>query len=89
MTDRKPGEFNIDFMGRRHLAVLFSALLLVGSAVSLAVNGLKLGIDFTGGTLVELGYAQPADLDGIRATLAVHPRARCRPGVARPAHRRP
>ncbi len=70
MADRKPGEFNIDFMGRRHLAVLFSALLLVGSAVSLAVNGLKLGIDFTGGTLVELGYAQPADLDGIRATLA-------------------
>ncbi|MCZ6665449.1 MAG: protein translocase subunit SecF [Gammaproteobacteria bacterium] len=70
MADRKPGEFNIDFMGHRHLAVLFSALLLVGSAAMLAVNGLKLGIDFTGGTLVELGYAQPADLDGIRATLA-------------------
>ncbi|MCZ6771170.1 MAG: protein translocase subunit SecF [Proteobacteria bacterium] len=70
MADRKPGEFNIDFMGHRHLAVVFSALLLVGSAAMLAVNGLKLGIDFTGGTLVELGYAQPADLDGIRATLA-------------------
>ena len=70
MADRKPGEFNIDFMGHRHLAVLFSALLLVGSAATLAVNGLKLGIDFTGGTLVELGYAEPADLDGIRATLA-------------------
>ena len=69
MADRTPGECNINFMGHRHLAVLFSAFLLVGSTVMLAVNGLKLGIDFTGGTLVELGYANPPDLDGIRATL--------------------
>ena len=69
MADRIPGEFNINFMGHRHLAVLFSAFLLVGSTAMLAVNGLKLGIDFTGGTLVELGYATPPDLDGIRATL--------------------
>ena len=66
MADRIPGEFNINFMGHRHLAVLFSAFLLVGSTAMLAVNGLKLGIDFTGGTLVELGYATPPDLDGIR-----------------------
>lgn len=69
MADRTPGEFNINFMRYRHLAVLFSAFLLVGSTAMLAVNGLKLGIDFTGGTLVELGYANPPDLDGIRATL--------------------
>ena len=69
MADRIPGEFNINFMGHRHLAVLFSAFLLVGSTAMLAVNGLKLGIDFTGGTRVELGYANPPDLDGIRATL--------------------
>lgn len=69
MADRTPGEFNINFMRHRHLAVLFSAFLLVGSTAMLAVNGLKLGIDFTGGTLVELGYANPPDLDGIRATL--------------------
>ncbi|MGE4617693.1 MAG: protein translocase subunit SecF [Gammaproteobacteria bacterium] len=69
MADRTPGEFNINFMGHRHLAVFFSAFLLVGSTAMLAVNGLKLGIDFTGGTLVELGYANPPDLDGIRATL--------------------
>jgi len=60
----------IDFLGKRKLAMIFSGLLLVISIASLAVNGLKLGIDFTGGTLVEVGYKQPADLTAIRKALA-------------------
>jgi preprotein translocase subunit SecF len=60
----------IDFLGKRKLAMIFSGLLLVISIISLAVNGLKLGIDFTGGTLVEVGYPEPANLQDIRQALA-------------------
>jgi preprotein translocase subunit SecF len=60
---------NIDFVNRRHLAMVFSAVLLIASIISLSVQGLKLGIDFTGGTLIELGYAQTADLEEIRGKL--------------------
>ncbi len=59
----------IDFLGKRQLALVFSSLLLIISIASLAMNGLKLGIDFTGGTLVEVGYQHPADLAVIRKAL--------------------
>lgn len=59
-----------DFMARRKLAYLFSGILLLGSVVSLVTNELNFGIDFTGGTLVELGYSEPADLDVIREALS-------------------
>lgn len=59
-----------NFMGLRKIAAAFSVLLLVVSIGSLAVNGLKLGLDFTGGSLVEVGYEQPADLNQIRGKLA-------------------
>ena len=65
---RKADRFN--FMGRRQLAYVFSALLLAASLFGLTTNGLSLGIDFTGGTLVELGYDTDADLDAIRAALS-------------------
>ena len=58
-----------DFMGRRHIAMVFSMVLLLGSIAALAVNGIKFGLDFTGGTLIEVGYDQPADLEKIRAQL--------------------
>ncbi len=58
-----------DFMRRRKLAYFFSSILVLGSAAALVTNGLKFGIDFTGGTLVELGYTENADLDAIRAAL--------------------
>ncbi len=60
---------NIDFLGSRRIAMVISSVLVLGSLVLLTVKGLNLGIDFTGGTLVELQYAQPANLDQIRATL--------------------
>ena len=58
-----------NFMGIRRLAVGLSATLLVISAISLAIQGLKLGLDFTGGTQVEVGYQSPANVEGVRAQL--------------------
>ncbi|MGR9045098.1 MAG: protein translocase subunit SecF [Gammaproteobacteria bacterium] len=60
----------IDFLGKRKLAFVFSGLLLLASVVSLAMQGLPMGIDFTGGTLVEVGYQKSADLSKLRAALA-------------------
>ena len=58
-----------NFMGIRRLAVCLSATLLVISAISLATQGLQLGLDFTGGTQVEVGYQSPANVEGVRAQL--------------------
>ncbi|MEQ1529002.1 MAG: protein translocase subunit SecF [Methylococcales bacterium] len=46
-----------------------SAILTLISIISLSVRGLQLGIDFTGGTLIEVGYQKPADLNALRTTL--------------------
>lgn len=59
----------INFMGIRKLTSGISIALVLASIVALAVNGLKLGLDFTGGTLIEVKYSQPANLNEIRATL--------------------
>lgn len=60
---------SINFIGNRHLALWFSGILSLISIGSLAVNGLHLGIDFTGGTLIEVGYKQAADLNQLRSAL--------------------
>ena len=59
----------INFMGQRKLAILFSLVLLTVAGASLAINQLKWGLDFTGGTLVEVHYSETADLNGIRETM--------------------
>ncbi len=63
---------SINFLGRerRKLAQWLSIVVIVASIVSLARNGLELGIDFTGGILLEVGYEQAADLETIRSNLA-------------------
>ena len=61
---------SIDFVGKRTYAIIFSAMLVVLSIFTLTTNGLKLGIDFTGGTLIEVGYKQGVDLSEVRATMA-------------------
>lgn len=58
-----------NFMSKRKLAMVFSAVMIIVSLASIALQGLKLGIDFTGGTLIEVGYKQSADLEQIRGQL--------------------
>ncbi|OUV63730.1 MAG: protein translocase subunit SecF [Gammaproteobacteria bacterium TMED119] len=60
----------IDFLGRRNLAWIISAILIIVSIASLATRGLNLGIDFTGGTIVEVGYTESTELAPIRDALA-------------------
>jgi preprotein translocase subunit SecF len=60
----------INFMKLRLVAMFLSTVLIIGSLVSLFVNNLNWGLDFTGGTLIEVGYEQPAKLDIIRQQLA-------------------
>lgn len=58
-----------DFMGRRRLAAMGSIVLLVVAISSLATKGLVLGLDFTGGTQIEVGYQQAAELESVRSAL--------------------
>jgi len=60
---------NYDFMKLRLAAMALSALLIVVSIGSLATQGLNLGLDFTGGTLLEVEYQQPENLDKITSIL--------------------
>ena len=61
--------FNIDFLAWRKLALIVSSIFLVVSISSLFIKGLNWGLDFTGGTLVELSYPNGAEIDSIRDTL--------------------
>ena len=49
--------------------MIFSGILMVLSIISLSTRGLQMGIDFTGGTLIEVGYQKAADLTVLRNTL--------------------
>jgi len=60
---------HIDFMARRKVALVFSAILMVASIASLGVRGLNFGLDFTGGTLIEFGFPEAPDLGDIRSRL--------------------
>lgn len=57
-------------MGKRKIAVAFSLLLVLASIGSMGYQGMQLGLDFTGGTLIEVSYQQPVALKPIRKLLA-------------------
>jgi len=61
---------NIDFMSRRNIALVFSSILIVLSIITLATKGLNFGLDFTGGTLIEVGYPSAPNTNDVRDNLA-------------------
>ena len=62
-------ELNIDFMSKRKLAMFCSLALIIVSLGSLLTRGLALGVDFTGGTLIEVGYQEAVEIEPLRAAL--------------------
>ncbi|TPH19311.1 protein translocase subunit SecF [Litorilituus lipolyticus] len=56
----------VAFMSYRKFAMIFSAVLMLAAVTSLATNKLNFGLDFTGGTLIEVGFEQAADLESLR-----------------------
>ena len=60
----------VNFMRLRVATMILSTVLILGSLVSLGMNSLNWGLDFTGGTLIEVGYEESADLEKIRSELA-------------------
>jgi preprotein translocase subunit SecF len=62
---------HIDFMGQRKITAFASSIVFIVSLVFLGLQGLNFGLDFTGGTQLELRYAQPAAPEQIREQLRV------------------
>ncbi|MFT5880433.1 MAG: preprotein translocase subunit SecF [Moritella sp.] len=63
-------EKTIRFMKMAKPAFIVSALLVILSIGTIAVKGINWGLDFTGGTVIEVGYQSPADLTKIRPLLS-------------------
>lgn len=63
--------FNIDFLAWRRIAIIFSSVFLILSIGSWLFKDLNYGLDFTGGTLVELSYPDSANISEIRQTLVL------------------
>ena len=61
---------NINFMRFRKIAITISLILFLGSVGSIFTKGLSLGLDFSGGTLVEIQYEDSVDLQEIRSVLS-------------------
>src|SRR5919109_2727932 len=70
MLELVPPGLNIDFIGKAKVCMLLSvAVILIGLGSIVARGGFNQGIDFSGGTLVQLRFAQPVDLGVVREAL--------------------
>jgi len=65
----KSFQIHFDFMSMRKPALIFSAVMMLVACVSLATRQLNLGIDFTGGSIIEVGYSAAVELEPIRQSL--------------------
>ena len=63
-------KIQFNFMGMRRVTSIVSALLIIFSISTLSYQGLNLGVDFTGGTLVEVGYPEAVNLDKLRQSFS-------------------
>ena len=63
-------KIQFNFMGMRKVTSIVSASLIIFSISTLSYQGLNLGIDFTGGTLVEVGYPEAVNLDKLRQSFS-------------------
>ena len=62
-------DYSYDFMGKRKIAMIGSILMTVITVISLLTQGLVFGLDFTGGSLMEVSYSQAVELQPIRENL--------------------
>jgi hypothetical protein len=65
----KAAPFNIDWMGKRKLFAGLSIAFVIISLFDIFWNGLTLGLDFTGGTLVEVKFPEPVQPEAVRVVL--------------------
>ena len=66
-----PPNTKIDFMGKRRYAYMFMAIMILLSLLSIPIKGaVQLGIDFTGGLMVQVQFKKPVDTEDIRSALA-------------------
>jgi len=63
-------DLHFDFVGKRKIAFIISSVMLLTSLGALAVKGLNFGIDFTGGTLVEVKFDQAPSIADVRSAIS-------------------
>jgi preprotein translocase subunit SecF len=64
-----PANLKLDFFGHRYYAFFASLVIIGGSTLMMALHGLNFGVDFTGGTVIEIKTETPPDLAHLREEL--------------------
>ena len=68
-----PDHTNVDFMRWRNVALVLSLIATIASLAFTAYRGLNLGVDFVGGQLIRVTFAQPIDVEALRTKVdAMH-----------------